>query len=297
MSRILCVGAFAMDTIFRLETLPLTAGKFLPLEAVEVAQGMAAAQAAAIAKLGGAVTLWASCGDDPIGDRMVAQIAEAGVDTSIIRRVRGARSGFASIFMDRRGERIIVPQYDPAVRAAPDAVPDLSGIGVVSVDVRWPDAAEMALRAARERGLIGLLDLDTWPRDILERLLPHASHIVASEGGAAVVTGEADPAKAAVALAQRHDGFVAVTAGEHGCHWFDRAGDVLRHVPAPRVEAVDTLAAGDVFHGGFAFGLSEGWPIERIIPFASAAAAIKCTKFGGRLGAPSRAEVEALLSR
>jgi sulfofructose kinase len=297
MSRILCVGAFAMDTIFRLETLPLTAGKFLPLEAVEVAQGMAAAQAAAIAKLGGAVTLWASCGDDPIGDRMVAQIAEAGVDTSIIRRVRGARSGFASIFMDRRGERIIVPQYDPAVRAAPDAVPDLSGIGVVSVDVRWPDAAEMALRAGRERGLIGLLDLDTGPRDILERLLPHASHIVASEGGAAVVTGEADPAKAAIALAQRHDGFVAVTAGEHGCHWFDRAGDVLRHVPAPRVEAVDTLAAGDVFHGGFAFGLSEGWPIERIIPFASAAAAIKCTKFGGRLGAPSRAEVEAFLGR
>ncbi len=297
MSRILCVGAFAMDTIFRLETLPVTAGKFLPLEAVEVAQGMAAAQAAAIAKLGGSVTLWASCGDDPIGDRMVAQIAEAGVDTSVIRRVRGARSGFASIFMDRRGERIIVPQYDPAVRSAPETVPDLDNVVVVSTDVRWPDAAEMALRAARERGLIGLLDLDTGPRDVLERLLPHASHVVASEGGAAVVTGEADPARAAVALAQRHGGFVAVTAGEHGCHWFDRAGDTLRHVPAPVVEAIDTLAAGDVFHGGFAFGLAEGWPVERIIPFASATAAIKCTRFGGRLGAPSYAEVEAFLGR
>ncbi|HQZ12670.1 MAG TPA: PfkB family carbohydrate kinase [Devosia sp.] len=295
MSRILCVGAFAMDTIFRLETLPVTAGKFLPLEAVEVAQGMAAAQAVAIAKLGGRVTLWASCGDDPIGDRMVAQIAEAGVDTSVIRRVRGARSGFASIFMDRRGERIIVPQYDPAVRSAPDAVPDLTGVTVVSTDVRWPDAAEMALQAARERGLIGLLDLDTGPRDVLERLLPHASHVVASEGGAAVVTGEADPARATAALAQRHSGFVAVTAGEHGCNWFDRAANAVRHLPAPLVEAVDTLAAGDVFHGGFAFGLSEGWPIERIIPFASAAAALKCTKFGGRLGAPTRAEVEAFL--
>ncbi len=297
MSRILCVGAFAMDTIFRLETLPITAGKFLPLEAVEVAQGMAAAQAAGIARLGGKVTLWASCGDDPIGDRMVAQIAEAGVDTSVIRRVRGARSGFASIFMDKRGERIIVPQYDPAVRSAPDAVPDLAGVGVVSVDVRWPDAAEMALKAAKERGIIGLLDLDTGPREILERLLPHASHVAASEGGAAVVTGEAEPAKATLALAQRHGGFVAVTAGEHGCHWYDRAAGALRHVPAPRVEAVDTLAAGDIFHGGFAYGLAEGWPIERIIPFASAAAAIKCTVFGGRLGAPTRAEVEAFLAR
>ena len=91
--------------------------------------------------------------------------------------------------------------------------------------------------------------------------------------GAAVVTGEADPARATVALAGRHGGFVAVTAGEHGCHWFDRATNAMRHVPAPQVEAVDTLAAGDVFHGGFAFGLNEGWPIERIIPFASAAAA------------------------
>ena len=57
----------------------------------------------------------------------------------------------------------------------------------------------------------------------------------------------------------------------------------------------DTLAAGDVFHAGFAVGLTEGWPMERTIAFASAAAAIKCTRFGGRLGAPTRAEVEAFL--
>lgn len=297
MARILCVGAFAMDTIFRLEALPTAPGKYLPTEAVEVAEGMAAAQAATIARLGHAVTLWASCGDDPIGDRMVAQIAAEGVDTSVIRRVKGARSGFSSIFMDLRGERIIVPQYDPAVRSAPDAVPDLTDVVVVSTDVRWPDAAEMALRAARERKLIGLLDLDTGPRDVLARLLPLASHVVASEGGAAVVTGQSDPAAAAAALAERHDGFVAVTAGERGCHWFDRAAGAVRHVPAPQVEAVDTLAAGDAFHGGFAVGLAEGWPIERIIPFASATAAIKCTRFGGRLGAPTRAEVEAFLSR
>lgn len=296
-ARILCCGAFAMDTIFRLETLPLAPGKYLPTEAVEVAEGMAAAQAASIARLGYAVTLWASCGDDAIGDRMVAQIAGEGVDTSAIRRVKGARSGFSSIFMDARGERIIVPQYDPAVRSKPDAVPDLSGIVVVSTDIRWPDAAEMALAAAKQRGLIGLLDLDTGPKDVLERLLPLASHVVASEGGAAVVTSETDPERAVVALSQRHGGFVSVTAGERGAWWFDRTAGAVRHEVTPQVEAVDTLAAGDVFHGGFAVGLAEGWPVERIFRFASATAAIKCTRFGGRLGAPTRAEVEAFLSR
>jgi sulfofructose kinase len=69
----------------------------------------------------------------------------------------------------------------------------------------------------------------------------------------------------------------------------------VKHEPAPAVEAIDTLAAGDTFHGAFALGLAEGWPIAKILPFASAAAAIKCTRFGGRLGAPTRAEVEAFL--
>jgi sulfofructose kinase len=284
--RILCVGAFAMDTIFRLETLPVAPGKYLPTDAVEVAEGMAAAQACSIARLGGEVMLWASCGDDDIGNRMVAQIANEGVDVSAIRRVSGARSGFSSIFMDARGERIIVPQYDPALRSAPDALPDLTDVAVVSTDVRWPEAAAVALSAARERGIPGLLDLDTGPADVLARLLPLASHVVASD----------DPARAAALLAQQHAGFVCVTAGDRGCYWYDRSAGMVRHVPAPAVEAVDTLAAGDVFHGGIALGLAEGWPVERTLPFASAAAAIKCTRFGGRLGVPTRAEVEAFLA-
>src|SRR5690349_376340 len=139
-SRVLCVGAFAMDTIFRLEALPTVPGKYLPLDAVEVAEGMAAAQAATIARLGGTVSLWASCGDDAIGDRMIAQLSGEGVDCSWVRRVADTRSGFASIFMDARGERIIVPQYDPALRSPPDELPDLTVVGVVSTGVRWPEA-------------------------------------------------------------------------------------------------------------------------------------------------------------
>jgi len=78
-------------------------------------------------------------------------------------------------------------------------------------------------------------------------------------------------------------------------HWvgFDPEQDIG---PALHVAAIDTLAAGDVFHGAFALGLAEGWPIEHNLRFAAAAAAIKCTRFGGRLGSPNRAEVEAALA-
>lgn len=292
---ILCVGALTMDTIFLLEALPGGPGKFLPLEAVEVAEGMAAAQAASIARLGGAAALWASAGDDAIGNRLIAQISAEGVDCTRVRRVPGARSGFSTIFMDRRGERMIVPKYDTDLMAPPATAPDLSGFAAVMTDVRWPGAAELALLAAREAGIPGILDADVGPRDVIERLVRLASHVVASEGGAALVTGANTPQQSAERLSSGHTGFFAVTAGEKGCWW--GSGGTVRHTPAPQIEAIDTLAAGDVFHGAFALGLVEGWQMAENITFASAAAALKCSRFGGRLGAPTRAEVEAFLAR
>ena len=284
---VLCVGALSLDTIFRLETLPDGPGKFLPKDALQVVQGMATAQAASIVRLGGTARLWASCGDDAIGDRMQADLAAAGIDISALRRVAGARSGYSTILMDKSGERMIVPFYDPAIRTAPDALPDLIGIAAVSVDVRWPAAAEMALKAARARDLPAILDLEIAPTEVAERLLPLATHIIASEAGARAVTG-GDAEESIVQLCTG-GAMVAVTCGENGLFW--NGG----HLPAFPVDSVDTLAAGDVFHGAFALALVEGQPVAAALRFAAAAAAIKCSRFGGRLGAPTRAEVEALL--
>jgi sulfofructose kinase len=295
MGRILCVGALTMDTIFRLDRLPEGPGKVIPLDAVEVAEGMAAAQAASIVRLGGKAALWASAGDDATGDRLVQQISGEGVDCSRVRRVAGSRSGFSSIFMDRTGSTMIVPRYDPTLMAAPGAAPDLDGIDAVMTDVRWPGAAALALAAAKAAGIPAILDADMAAREVLDGLLPLASHVVASESAAKLVTGAETAEQAAGWLAVAHAGFVAVTAGADGCWWKEGGG--IRHSPAPRIEAIDTLAAGDVFHAGFAVGLLEGWPMRNVIAFASAAAAIKCTRFGGRLGAPSRTEVEAFLVR
>lgn len=295
MRPVLCVGALTFDTIFLLDTLPQGTGKIIPIDAVEVAEGMAAAQAATIVRLGGQSALWASAGDDVTGDRLVRDISAAGVDTALVRCMPGLRSGFSSILMDRTGQTIIVPRYDPDVMAPPEAAPDVSGYSAVMVDVRWPGAARLALIAAREAGIPGILDADMAAVDVLEDLFPLASHVVSSESAARVLAGGSGPADAAQRLGDRHPGFVAVTAGADGCWWRD--GGDFRHTPAPTITAVDTLAAGDVFHAAFALLLVEGRPMAEIIRFASAAAAIKCTRFGGRLGAPDRTEVEAFLAR
>jgi sulfofructose kinase len=68
-------------------------------------------------------------------------------------------------------------------------------------------------------------------------------------------------------------------------------------VPGFRVEAIDTLGAGDVFHGAYALALAEGRTVTEAARFANAAAAIKCTRASGRRGIPLRAEVDAWLAR
>ena len=71
--------------------------------------------------------------------------------------------------------------------------------------------------------------------------------------------------------------------------------DAIREQPVFAIKAVDTLGAGDVFHGAFALALVERQTIAAALRFAAAAAGLKCTRFGGSTAAPRRAEVEALL--
>ncbi|RJT35203.1 sugar kinase [Mesorhizobium waimense] len=296
--RLLSVGALTLDTILRLDTLPMHQGKFIASDAAQMASGMATSAACAARRLGAEVSLWASAGDDAVGDQLIAEIEAEGVDCSLVRRVKGARSALAAILVDAHGERIIVPFYDPKAQTDPEKLPsDLSGFDAVLVDVRWPDAAALALTAARAASRPAILDADTAPLEVLEQLLPLATHIVASEPAARIVCGQAlDPETACADLASRTDAFVAVTGGAQGSWWHDRSAGCVRHVEAPRVKAVDTLAAGDVFHGAFAVGLAEAMPPEQALRFASAAAALKCQRFGGRLGAPDRAETLAMMA-
>ncbi|WP_136620352.1 MULTISPECIES: sugar kinase [Mesorhizobium] len=297
--RLLNVGALTLDTILRVETLPVHQGKFIASDGVQIASGMATSAACAAHRLGAEVSLWASVGDDAVADQLIAGIEAEGVDCTFVRRVSGARSALASILVDAHGERIIVPFYDRLAQADPEALPvaDLMAFDAVLVDVRWPGAAALALKAARAGGRPAILDADTAPLEVLERLLPLATHIVASEPAARIVCGQPlDPETACADLASRTDAFVAVTGGAAGSWWHDRSAGCVRHVAAPRIKAVDTLAAGDVFHGAFAVGLAEAMPVEQALRFASAAAALKCLRFGGRLGAPDRGETLAMVA-
>ncbi|CAH1673663.1 PfkB family carbohydrate kinase [Chelatococcus asaccharovorans] len=292
---ILCVGALTCDLMLHVPRLPQGPGKYLADRVALVAAGMATSAATAIARLGCHVALWASAGEDAIGDFLVAEIGREGIETSHVRRVPGVLSAIASITLDARGERIVVPHYDPALLTAPGSDPFAARdfIGVL-VDVRWPAAATHALNAARTAGIPAILDLDVGAPEILAGLVPLASHVVASLDGASVLCPSSSSAHAVMALSAMTDACVIVTEGADGLSWCVPGGDI-RSMPAFHVETVDTNAAGDIFHGALAVAITRGLLLEEALRFASAAAAIKCSRYGGRSGAPTRVEVEGFL--
>ena len=95
-------------------------------------------------------------------------------------------------------------------------------------------------------------------------------------------------------IARVAPGFLAVTNGPDGVWWLENGRP--RHLAAFPIVAVDTLGAGDTFHGAFALALAEGCDLDRAMRFAAAAAALKCTRFGGISGTPTRGEVDAFLA-
>jgi sugar/nucleoside kinase (ribokinase family) len=127
-----------------------------------------------------------------------------------------------------------------------------------------------------------------------EGLLIASSHLIFSSEALRSTAGIADDGEALKKIAKLTTSFLAVTRGPQGALWLDEQGN-LRQTPAFPVHTVDTLGAGDVFHGAFALAITENQPIPSALRFASAAAALKCTRFGGAFAAPQTAEVEELL--
>jgi len=117
---------------------------------------------------------------------------------------------------------------------------------------------------------------------------------VFGEAGLRALTGRRKLERALRAARKWTDAWLGVTAGARGVLWLE--GQDIHEMPGFSVDSIDTLGAGDVFHGAFALALAEGHDELAAIRFAQAAAALKTTRFGGREGSPRRAEVDAFLA-
>ena len=294
--RIVCIGMSALDAIYRVPAIPSTPTKVLASGFTECGGGMAANASVAVARLGGDACYWGRVGADALGDRILAELAGDGVNVAGVRRIAGCISPSAAILVDDHGERLVCAYNDPALDTDPSWLPleTLAHCQAVLADVRWPEGSAAVFDAATRHGIPTVFDGDVGPREALLDLAQRASHVVFSQPGLMHATGCTLPEQGLAAIADAVRGVVGVTLGADGFLW--REGGAERRTRAPRVKVVDTLAAGDVWHGAFTLALAERQDVASASRFANAAAALKCSRSGGRRGAPRRDEVAAMLA-
>ncbi|UWQ18803.1 PfkB family carbohydrate kinase [Jannaschia sp. M317] len=278
MTRLLVCGIAVMDYVHRVEAIPQGEGKHRSTAFERIGGGCAANAAVGAARLGGDVTLMTRLGLDATGGELVAMFADHGVTQAF---ARGGRTPLSSVMVDRTGERMIVNFPGADLPIAPPPVP---AFDAVLADCRWPEATEAVLTAARAAGLPGVMDGEKYTPEPLAAL---ASHVVFSAPGLRDFAGIDDLPRALSDAAARLPGLVAFTDGADGVRWAHGP-----HVPAPRVAPVDTLGAGDVWHGAFALALGQGRSLTEASDFANRVAALKCARAGGWTTYPTLSELE-----
>ena len=280
----------------RVENFPAPGAKVVASDFIITGGGCAANAAVAVARLGGRVAFAGPLGgaDDHVSNRILADLAKEGIDCGGVVRVNGGTASVSLILLDASGEKTIATRRGVNLgKVLPaDAARLVADADAVLVDNRFPEFVTAVCRAAQARKIPIVIDLDqaTKPDDALLKL---GSHVVSSAEALHGTTGLSDYGAGLQRLAEHVSGFLAITDGPNGVYWRDKGA--LRHMPAFKVKAIDSLGAGDAFHAGFTLALAEGRDLEDAMRFASATAALKCTHFGGGAGAASRAEVEEFL--
>ncbi len=260
--------------------------------------GQAGNAAVAVAKLGAKTSYAGPLGgeDDGIANWVMTTLDGERIDCTHAVRVAGGTSSVSIIMVDAAGEKMIATRRGrELVGVMPrNAAQAVAGIDCVLLDNRYAEFCMPIAEAARQRGVPRVLDFD-WGAPADDPLLLACSHAISSAEALRGSTGLRDLAAALRKLGTHYRGFLAVTDGPEGVYWLER-GEV-RHMPAFKVETIDTLGAGDVFHGAFAFRLVETGDEVESMRFAAACAALRCTRFGMLTAVATRAEVDDFLKR
>ena len=296
--RILCIGMPVRDLTFRVPGVPARGSKENATHFDEICGGNALNAAIGIVRLGGRASV---CG--PMGDLKGAssrfifeKLAHEGIETNHLVRMPGLVTPISAVMVDPSGERTIVTFRDPELWKVrlPATATLLDDCAAILTESRCAEFCTDLCAEARRRGIPVIVDVDR-AMSLREGLLNASSHLVFSSEPLQETADVTDDGQALKKIAKLTRSFLAGTRGPKGTIWLEQ-GD-LQETPAFPVHTVDTLGAGDVFHGAFALAITEKQGLRDALRFASAAAALKCTRHGGAFAAPQRAEVEQLLSQ
>lgn len=300
--KIVVVGSSNTDMVIKTPGIPRPGETVLGGEFFMAAGGKGANQAVAAARAGGDVVFVARVGDDMFGKQQVDGFIHDKINVEFVVRDKQASSGVALIIVAPDGENSIAVASGANARLSAEDIKRASQViasaSILLMQLETPlEAVKEAAEIASAAGVPVILN-PAPARPLADDILKHVTCLTPNETEAELLTGitiikKSDLAKAADVLLSRGIKAVLITLGAQGV--YVAAAEKKEFVPALKVKAVDTTAAGDVFNGALAVALAENKPLSEAVRFASAAAAISTTKIGAQPSIPFRKEIEDLL--
>ncbi len=296
--KILVVGSSNTDMVIKTHKFPAPGETILGGRFLMNAGGKGANQAVAAARLGGVVAFVGKIGEDIFGKQAVQQLEDEGIDVSFVAVDPENPSGVAMITVDRNAENSIVvapgsngtlspSDFDKAMSKL-----DESDYVLMQLEIPIPTVEYIAEKASLKKKKV---ILNPAPAAVLSgELLQNLYLITPNETEAELLTGikvtdEVSALKAATQLHENGVESVIITMGAAGAFLLENGQSQL--IKAPKVNAVDTTAAGDTFNGALIVALSEGKSVSEAIVFANKAASISVTRIGAQSSVPYRREI------
>ena len=294
------LGLATVDVIIRLKEMPRwdRAPGFSDFEIQ--GGGMTGTAMVAASRLGLRAGFLGTAGTDPLGDTKVKFLIDDGVDVRRMVRRQGKEHQIILVYVhEETGERRFSALKGFGSRLLQAAEIDreyVTSADYLFVDGYHFEAARQAAEWMQEAGKTVVMDggMSGGSRSPeFGGLLEHVDILISGSGFASALTGISDPEKAGIGILKRGPKIYVQTEGPEGCYTV--TDEDCFHTPAFSVDVMDTTGAGDTFHGAYLVGLDRGWSLRETALFASAAAAMKCRRLGGRAGIPDRESVLSFL--
>ena len=305
-NRILCMGSINMDLNMFMERMPAPAETVATDNFTTCPGGKSGNQAVAAARLGGKVGFFGKLGDDMFSKELLAAMQGDGVDTSNILVEPGATAGVAMIRIDAEGINSI--SFTPGANALitpgdvkeHEALFEQYGFLLITAEIPLPTVFA-AVRMAKSKGMTVVMDVAPVPKEPIPPDIPplldfiKPNEIEAGQLAEMKVTDDASARECMEILRRLGYRHPLITLGKDGClAWTGK--EAQKFLP-PKVNAIDTTAAGDVFLGAFTAALSNGQGIAEAVEFASVASAISTTVKGAQRSIPMRDQVEEFMKQ
>lgn len=284
------VGNVCVDDTFYVERLPQPGETINAVATLRGVGGKGANQAVAAARTGARVVFCAALGADPDAVFVRAALtADLSLSGLVVLDTPTDRS---TILVDAAGENLVITAAASAKAFNPMPPRDWPGQGdhLLMQGNLTEDVTNACLKMAKDKGAITILN----PSPLGTSQIPEADVIIVNAVEAEALSGSSDPDEAAYDLSRDGMARVVVTLGAAGALYLDRGARIER-VAAPKVAAVDTSGAGDVFAGVLSGCLAQGQSLASAVNIGVKASALAVTRRGTLAACPSRSEMTAFI--